>query len=64
MDINRIESFVHGAAVENILQDILTAFNAGIHRCTVRNELGLTLAFTIPYVTSRRNSLSKMLLGF
>ena len=44
-----VESFVHGASGENILQDIVTAFDAEIHRCTVTDELGLTLAFTILY---------------
>ena len=37
-----VESFAHGAAGENISQNILTAFDAGIHRCTVTDELGNT----------------------
>ena len=36
------DSFVNGASEETVSQDILTAFDAGYHTCTVTDEVGNT----------------------
>ena len=35
-------SFFHGGTEQNMSQNILTAFDSGIHTCTVTDELGNT----------------------
>ena len=35
-------SFVHGEIGQNVSQEILTAFDSGIHTCMVTDELGNT----------------------